>query len=100
MKRKRKIQIIQNSTKDPTSMNYCICQDMIEDGLDMTETRYKSKSYKGFRLYQIYGKWDLEFQDNIYNRVEIIYCPFCGKKLNDYDSAVTDKYEAFKSLKW
>ena len=98
MKRKRILKAGALTT-DPTSMNYCICHDMIENGLDMSETTYKSKWYKGFRLVHTCGFYSLEFKE-VPNTVEIIYCPWCGRKLSHSDFVEERKYKAFKELKW
>lgn len=87
-------------TTDPTSMRYCICHDMVENGLDMSEMSYKSKWYKGFRLIHTFGAYSLAFEKDPRNMVDIIYCPWCGRKLTHSYFAETRKYEDFKSLEY
>lgn len=76
--------------------NKCICENMIESGIDMHNTTYKSIDYRGFTLNENYGTWDLRFVNDIYKSVEIFYCPFCGKKLNRWDWADNRREENFK----
>lgn len=74
----------------------CICKDMIKIGIDMHNPTYKSVDYRGFRLHETYGKWDLQFSDDVRQSIEIFYCPFCGKKLNNWVWADGRRKENFE----
>ena len=65
----------------------CICENMVKDGLDMHTTTYKSVDCNGFTLRENYGTWDLQFSKDVSQRVEIFYCPFCGRRLNNWSWA-------------
>ena len=60
-----------------------MCQNMQPRGTDMHVTKYKSVENRGFYLTELYGRWFLGNKD-AGSSVEIIYCPFCGKKLNKW----------------
>lgn len=68
----------------------CICKHMSANGLDISVTAYKSVDYKGFSLHETYGTWHLEFQDkekSVSSSIEILHCPLCGRKLNNWNRA-------------
>jgi hypothetical protein len=72
---------------------------MTQSGHDMHTDTYQSMDYHGFTLNENYGTWDLQFEDKanrISRRIDIFYCPFCGKKLNRYDWATKRRKEGFE----
>lgn len=65
----------------------CICRHMIEAGTDMHVTNYISEPCDGYILSETYGHWCLEPIDkngkrNVKKSIDIIFCPFCGERLN------------------
>ncbi len=77
----------------------CICKHMEKDYVDMDVVTYKSPTYKGFYLHENYGTWDMRFKDDsVYNRVEIFYCPFCGRQLNCWPWANDRRKENLKGV--
>ena len=66
----------------------CICENMKYSHSEMGGLSvYTTENYKGFILEECYGSWKLRFQENEgdLNYVDICYCPFCGRKLNNWD---------------
>jgi hypothetical protein len=57
-----------------------------------------SPTYRGLILYETYGTWRLECNNDVQTSVEIFYCPFCGKKLNNWDWAMDRIKENFKGV--
>lgn len=53
-----------------------VCEDIQE--LDYTNIEYNEEGYK---LVIKTSEWDNYHDDWIYERVDINYCPFCGRKL-------------------
>ena len=74
----------------------CICENMKADGINMHNTEYKSADYRGFALREYYGTWHLELSDDTDQRVEIFYCPFCGRGLNNSNWAHKRRREDFE----
>ena len=70
----------------------CICENMHEDGMDMTTIPRRSVDYNGMSLYENYGWWWLQFDrgDRVEGKcrsIEIFYCPLCGRRLNNWEWA-------------
>ena len=66
----------------------CICENMKYSHSEMGGLSvYTTENHKGFILEECYGSWKLRFQQNKgdLNFVDIYYCPFCGRKLNNWE---------------
>lgn len=74
----------------------CICENMKADGINMHNTEYKSADYRGFTLREYYGTWRLELLNNIDQSIEIFYCPFCGRQLNNWNWMSERRKENFE----
>lgn len=74
----------------------CICEDMIEVGMDVHNPMYQSVDYKGFILHETYGVWWLKSSKDTHLSVDIFYCPFCGRKLNNWHWSDERRKENFE----